>query len=141
MTRTVIRTVHLDLDNIIRQMRGAGSVKYGFIGGRYQNGQSIVKVAIWNEFGTENIPERPFFRQSNNNNNDSYAQILKQAAVQRNYASGLNIVGQKAVGDIQQSINTLSSPENKQSTIDAKGSSNPLIDTGRFKQSVSYERI
>ena len=31
--------------------------------GEYENGTSVIDVAIWNEFGTKKIPSRPFIRQ------------------------------------------------------------------------------
>ena len=34
----------------------------------YGGGPTIAEVAAWNEFGTYNIPERPFIRQSVDNN-------------------------------------------------------------------------
>lgn len=32
--------------------------------GQYPDGQSVVQVALWNEFGTEHIPSRSFFRSA-----------------------------------------------------------------------------
>lgn len=139
MSSEVITIVHNDLHNIVREMRNAGGVKFGFMGGQYPDGTKVVDVAIANEFGTNTVPERPFFRISNNENSGSYASILREAASRGQYRTGLAVCGQKAVGDIQESIVSLSDPANAQSTIERKGSSNPLIDTGRLRQSVSYE--
>ena len=40
-------------------------VKVGFFStARYEDGTPVAAVAAWNEFGTETIPERPFFRNA-----------------------------------------------------------------------------
>lgn len=43
-----------------------------------------------------------------------------------------------AVGEVKQFMNDLSSPPNAASTIAKKGSSNPLIDTGALRESVTH---
>ena len=50
----------------------------------------------------------------------------------------LQQLGEVHVGDIQQRIRDLKEPKNSDVTIARKGSSNPLIDTGRLRQSVDY---
>lgn len=32
--------------------------------GEYEDGTSVIQVGFWNEFGTENIPSRPFIRSA-----------------------------------------------------------------------------
>lgn len=32
--------------------------------GEYEDGTSVIMVALWNEFGTESIPSRPFLRNA-----------------------------------------------------------------------------
>ena len=53
----------------------------------------------------------------------------------------LERVGLLTAARIQQEITDLRQPPNSPATIAAKGSSNPLIDTGKLRQSVSYEVI
>jgi hypothetical protein len=50
----------------------------------------------------------------------------------------LEQMGQLAEGHIKQEITDLKDPPNAASTIAAKGSDNPLIDTGAFRQSIRY---
>ena len=44
-----------------------------------------------------------------------------------------------AVNEFKKTIKTLNSPPNKPSTVKNKGSSNPLIDTGLLRQSITYQ--
>jgi hypothetical protein len=52
--------------------------------------------------------------------------------------AALGLLGTKAVGEIQKRMARGIKPDNAPSTIAAKGSSTPLIDTGRLRQSVTY---
>lgn len=51
----------------------------------------------------------------------------------------LEQVGAIAAGSVQQYMTDLKSPANAKSTIAKKGSSNPLIDTGALRASVTYK--
>lgn len=51
----------------------------------------------------------------------------------------LDRLGLMAAGDIQRRIADLRDPPNAASTVDRKGSSNPLIDTGEMRQKVSHK--
>jgi len=62
----------------------------------------------------------------NNNNTQQYDQLLDAA-------------GSVSAGIVKQQITDLRSPPNAQSTIERKGSSNPLIDTGLMRQTVTYK--
>lgn len=45
----------------IDQLKGA-YVSVGITENEYEDGTSVILVALWNEFGIENIPSRPFIR-------------------------------------------------------------------------------
>ena len=49
-----------------RAQRGAvEELQVGFFAtAKYPDGTPVTNVAVWNEFGTGRIPERPFFRQA-----------------------------------------------------------------------------
>lgn len=109
-------------------------------------GAEVAEVALWNEYGTENIPERPFLRPAMIENSDRYANLLKVAA--RRVLRGemredqvMGIIGTAAVSDVQAKITAVSTPPNADSTIAKKGSANPLIDTGRLRQSIQWEEV
>lgn len=100
--------------------------------------------AIWNEFGTVNIPERPFMRNTVAKKKSIYKRHMRKAASQIMAGSStipvvLNKLGILVQGDIQGEITSLNSPPNAPSTIRQKGSSNPLIDTSAMRQAVTWE--
>ena len=51
----------------------------------------------------------------------------------------LEQLGAMAVGEVQKYVTELDTPPNAPSTIRQKGSSNPLINTGALRQSITYE--
>jgi len=53
--------------------------------------------------------------------------------------TALGLVGEVMADAITQKIITLRTPPNAPYTIKAKGSSNPLVDTGQLKNSITYE--
>ena len=61
---------------------------------------------------------------------------LLASATEILYGLGL---GEKVVADVQRKIVALKDPPNAPSTIAKKGSANPLIDTGRLRQSIDFE--
>lgn len=119
-------------------------VRIGFQHGEAaeDDGTDICDIAAWNELGTEHIPSRPFLRKSVDENEGKINQFL-QAEV-RSLASGktaealLNEIGNFQKSLVQEKITEGSFAPNAESTIRRKGSSKPLIDTGRMRQSVNY---
>jgi phage gpG-like protein len=116
------------------------------------DGISLVGYASVNEFGTDKagknknvtIPERSFIRSTVDEKKRSIAS--KSAHMQRRLFTGkssieqaLGLMGEHIQNHIQDKIINLKDPPNKPSTIKKKGSSNPLVDTGRLKNSISYE--
>lgn len=122
-----------------------------FVGVREDSGSGVdgtpmTLIAAANEFGTSDghVPERSFIRSTIDEKNKQYLDVLTK--VTRNALDGkelaikgLTRLGLRAVGDIQRKITKLKDPPNEPSTIKKKGSSNPLIDTGRLRQSIDFE--
>ncbi len=107
------------------------------------DGTDICDIAAWNEFGTSNIPSRPFIRDAVDNNGEQVAKMLQQemAAVLNGESTTETLckkAGLKMKDIIQESIKDGDFAPNAASTIARKGSSHPLIDTGRMRQSVMY---
>lgn len=106
------------------------------------DGTDICDIAAWNELGTEHIPSRPFLRKSVDENEDKINEFIDQEASElMNGAPAeqvLKKIGlfQKAL--VQEKITEGDFTPNAESTIKKKGSSKPLIDTGRMRQSVNY---
>ena len=136
-----------DLQNIkidkreITKFMGKERLEIGFFEtARYPNGTFVAQVARYNEFGTLNIPMRPFFRNAINKNIKKWYATLQNAITQNATPSkALSIVGELARADIIQSITDLRMPPNAESTIKQKKSTNPLIDTGLMRRSVTYK--
>jgi hypothetical protein len=136
-------TAELDKLRKTLQTMGAKAVKVGVLG---SDGSDIVQVATFNEYGTQNIPERSFIRSTMTANQAKYAKGLKRAfeAVLDNRIGpeqALGLVGLEVQKDIQARITELRDPPNADATVAAKGSSNPLIDTGRLRQSVTFDVV
>lgn len=117
----------------------------GFLSGQYANGTNVAQVAMFNEFGTQHIPERPFFRNANKKVTKKLISLIKTFLnIKENYVLSKIDIERMALlhqAEIQQSIVDLRDPPNVISTIKAKRSSNPLIDTGKMRQSVTYKVV
>ena len=113
----------------------------------YDDGTRVVDVAVANEFGTDNTPARPFMRLSFSDIKNQCTPIFNQSVIALNnnntheYDQSLDATGSVAAGIIKQTITDLRSPPNSQFTIDKKGSSNPLIDTGLMRQTATYKIV
>lgn len=131
----------------IAALKGRG-VKVGLLaGGPKQDGVPVVEYATLNEFGTENIPSRPFMRKTSD---DAQKPITPFAASvtrrllanQVNPDGVLDSLGLWYQARIRATIR--SSPSwavaNAPMTIAAKGSSTPLIDQGIMIGAVNYEK-
>ena len=142
---TMKRTGGRNLDKFLRAAGkgGVSGVSVGFFStARYDDGTPVAAVAAWNEFGTKDIPERPFFRQAIAKMEDDMPKVIRaginpqRMVIDERLASR---VGAWAAGEVQDGITNLREPPNSPRTVAAKGSDNPLIDTGLLRQSVSWE--
>lgn len=103
----------------------------------------IALIAAWNEFGTDNIPSRPFMRNAFDKNE---AELTKRIAAEwaaviagrKTAEFSLQLLGQWFQSKIQNEILTGDFVPNAQFTIDMKGSSRPLINTSHMLQSIRY---
>lgn len=102
------------------------------------DGVTVADVAVFNEFGTDSIPERSFIRAWADESRDRNHQILtklSQAVIAGKIPSitvALNQFGALAAGDVKKRIIAHIPPPNAESTIAQKGTSTPLI--GRTTQ-------
>jgi len=129
------------------------SVKIGIIGGnsRYDDsdeaeGITVVDYAIINEFGTDTIPARPFMATTHDRYNrqiSKFTDFMVQRMIDGKITDNtlLQNIGLRYQSLIRKTIKeakTWAAP-NAPRTIAEKGSSSPLIDTGRMVQAVNYE--
>ena len=126
------------------------SVKVGIISsgsGVYENGENVVDVGIKHEYGTKDIPRRsflrtPFFIKKNELSkfiNKQFNKVIDQGMPAE---TALELIGVKAQSISQEAFANNGygqwqslSPK----TIEKKGSSQPLIDTGTLRNSITYQ--
>lgn len=132
------------LQKILKELADK-EVRVGFQQGKAteEDGTDVCDIAAWNELGTVNMPSRPFLRMSVDDNSDKINSFM--SAQKRSIINGepadriLKKIGIFQKDLIQEKITEGSFEPNAPSTIKAKGSSKPLIDTGRMRQSVNFE--
>ena len=124
------------------------TVWVGFVGSEAEkkvNGVVIYVYANFNEYGTNNIPSRPFFRTALNNNRKYIKEQLKEllgkvATGKMTGEKALKSIGLEVQGLIQNSIKNGNWEKNSSSTIKAKkGKGQELIETGSMLRAVSFE--
>ena len=124
------------------------AVWVGFVCGEADkkvDGVAIYMYANFNEYGTSNIPSRPFFRTALNNNRkyikDELKKLLQKVALgEMKGEIALKSIGLEVQGLIQDSIKNGNWESNAPSTIRAKnGTGQPLIETGSMLRAVSFE--
>lgn len=115
-------------------------------GSNDSEGASIAEYATYNEFGTEDVPSRPFMAMSFDENvaainSDFQRQSRRLVTGEVTAEQALTIIGQKHAGRVQNTItgrNIL--PALAPSTIAAKkGSTKTLVDTGAMADAVQIE--
>lgn len=132
-------------------------VKVGILGGKYDDVEggtfppTIATVGLIQEFGSvkKNIPERSFIRKPLQNHlKEELAQskTLKKVIYSENASpiDKYNILGAIAQNIITGSFENLGDgtwQPNAPATIKQKGSSQPLIDTGRLRKSITFEVV
>jgi hypothetical protein len=109
-----------------------------------ETGEYIAVRALYNELGTDRIPARPFISSTSDERRNDWWEKFEQGLNKALYGNASNdapfeLSGLLAQRDIQNKIRDIKTPPLAQSTIDLKGSSDPLIDTGQMRQSVRYE--
>ena len=107
------------------------------------SGLTVVDVGTFHEFGAEGIPQRSFLGDTVDLNRQTYDQIISRLIYnimlgKMNAKNGLELFGLRVVKDVQKRIADGIDPENADSTIAAKGSSKPLVDTGQLRQSITF---
>ena len=116
------------------------------------DGVTVAQVGFWNEFGTENTPERSFMRSTVADNRQKYRQIMQKIVNKEvklistgkvsQFDRDLGRLGQVVQNDIQGKMVSIRTPPNAESTkAQKKGVGNPLIDTGQLLNSIRWAII
>ena len=132
-----------------------------FSGQRYEDGVSIAQVARWNEYGTWNIPSRPFMRTFAHTRQPFLQEKLKSLltkAIRNNthVMDAFSLFGEYSVDQLKTHMEGFSSVPNSPVTVkggwiktkngkpfyvEGKGFNKPLYDTGTMINAVSYQVI
>lgn len=147
-TRTYDRGLKALQRGIKRMQDADAKVKVGVLG---KSGSKMVVTAATNEFGTTKagarhnvtIPARPFLRPVGTNKELAAFVAGQLKAILRvpnpeDPRRALGKIGEKAVALVRQNIASHPPPPNAPSTIEKKGSSGTLVDTGRLRQSIAW---
>jgi hypothetical protein len=141
-TRVVITVKDHGLKDLKRSLRGLDRaiVEVGIHG---EAGSDEVLKAAANELGTDTIPERSFLRSTLNENRARYVAALgrlarKVATGETTMGAGLRLFGEVIQRDVVRKIDAITDPPLAESTVEAKGSDKPLIDTGTMRRNVRY---
>jgi hypothetical protein len=121
-------------------------------------GETVGQIAAKNHFGTSGyldsvtgewvpaVPARPWLSEAMARKRDNIRKVVTKAS--RSVAAGkidatkaLDLVGLYMVGQVQETISEGVSPANSPLTIELKGSSKPLIDTGLLRQSHTHKVV
>lgn len=131
---------------LIKRVKTPGTVDIGVIdaGIHSDSGLTVANVADANEFGTSTIPERSFMRTTLKEKKKQIIALQKKLlkkiqSGEMSTEQALGLVGEFTADLVSQKIVAIKSPPNAPATIAAKGSSNPLVDTGQLKNSITYE--
>lgn len=113
------------------------AVRVGYqAGGPQSEGVDVLDVAIYTEYGTRNAPARPFMAQTASKNQPRVSAAMGRIANAATTGQGapaalLGQLGEFYAELIRREISSGDFAANAPSTIRAKGSSKPLVDTGR----------
>ncbi|MFT8482706.1 MAG: hypothetical protein ABF689_06815 [Gluconobacter cerinus] len=149
------------LSRVLRRAQALPHLNAGFLEGASpeKDGTPVAMAAYYNEFGTENIPARPFMRRTIAKNQDQWPKLLAASlkAAKGDLEKALDMTAERIVTQIQAEIESLQDPPLAKSTIDNRlrvsrrnGSIRrvnmqtavkPLIDTGHMLNSVAHEVV
>ena len=113
-----------------------------------QDGTPVAEYAAYNEFGTEQIPARPFLRRTIDESRSGFGQYVRRT-IDTLLFSGLgtkefamDLLGNWMVARVRRTIQNSPSwaQPNAPSTVARKEGDHPLIDTGLMLRSVTFRK-
>lgn len=127
-------------------LEGAGAHRDPSDPGAVTESKTVAQVATWNEFGTRTIPKRPAMRMTIEKNREKLVEIMAKALTrltggETTPEAELGRIGLFAAGAMKRTIAEGVPPRNAPSTVESKGSSKPLIDTGQYRNSITHEVV
>lgn len=147
------KSTDLGFDQVARLARAINGrgVKFGIqadAGKDPATGADLLDIAIYNEFGTETIPPRPFIRDFAEKNGKVLGQAMDRVATavqegRMGVDAALDQLG--AFAEKHQKAHLQQSKKwaepNAPSTVQRKGSDVPLIDDGLMVSAIRYQKV
>jgi len=142
-----------DKDNgaqeLLKRMKMKLDIRVGILGDEASaqhadSDETNVAIGTKHEFGID-VPQRSFIRETVDLNTNEIKKVQRLAAKKIIQGKSSNIkrfgdlVGLSVVAMIQERISDGIPPPNSPITIEKKGSSKPLIDTGQLRSSITYD--
>lgn len=135
------------IEGLMKRVKTPGTVDIGIIDeGKHGEAEDLTVASIGykNEYGTETIPERSFFRSTLLEKRKEIITLKKKLLKkvtngEMKLEKALGVLGEFVADLVSQKIVDIDSPPNSPATIAAKGSSNPLEASGQLKNSITYE--
>lgn len=117
------------------------SVRVGVLeSATYPDGTPVAMVAFWNEYGTKTSPVRAFFRTTVSDQKKNWVlSVQNLMKMHDDPKKVMGLMGEHMRGQIVQSINTWTDPENSKYTQRIKGFNKPLVWSGQLMRSISFE--
>ena len=144
MLKTSVKNSAKVRDALAKELQKYSSNKAVLIGIRGDAGttddgsMTLATLGAIHEFGTPTIPERSFLRTGVDDAKPDIIGIMESRLAKDGVDKTLGLIGLTAQNAVQSKIVNLRTPANEASTIAAKGSSNPLVDTGGMLGSITY---
>lgn len=138
-----VRNMFKDLEKEFRE--GADGAKAGYYEGEQHKGENatLSEIALYNEFGTKDIPSRPFLRNAEAKIQERATEIMQKGLQDGKTLNQIvKEIAQDMRNQIIESITSNTPPPNKPSTIrQKKGSTHTLIDTGGLRDGVHVAMV
>ena len=134
-----------------RALTGRKRVRVGVLAdapkeGAEDSGLSLLEVAAVHEFGAPEagIPQRSFIRATVDARAGDIEKVQKAVAARALSGAitpdqALDQIGAKVASFMQATINNGIAPALAEETVERKGSSKPLVDTGQLKSSITWQ--
>lgn len=134
------------LAELAERVSRPGTLRVGFLAGAtYPDGKPVAMIAAIQNWGAPSvgIPPRPFFSNMVADKQKGWGNDTAVALQRENYDAprALALVGMNIEGQLRQSIRDTNAPPLAQSTIDRKGHSKPLVDSGNMLNSIDHEVV
>lgn len=132
------------LKELGKRVSDPATLRVGFLeGATYPDGTSVPTVAAVQNFGSGNIPPRPFFSNMIENKSPGWGKSLAAILKNNRYdvKASLELMGQGIAGQLRQSIVDTNSPPLADATIARKGFAKPLVETSNMINSVDSEVV